>query len=68
MVTGLLNLVNLRDRAPTSVFENISNKLRGTFLPLIALGLIPNCDSLKLNLELDREDGGLLLVLNFNFS
>ena len=68
IVTGLLYFVNFKDRAPTSVFEKISNKLSGTSLPFILFGFIPNWDSLKLKRELDNEVGGLLLFFNFNFS
>ena len=47
--------MNFIESAPTSVFENISNKFNGVFLFLALTGFIPNRDSLKLNLELDNE-------------
>ena len=64
--------MNFKERAPTSVLEKISNKFKGTFLDLLLIGFIPKADSRKLNLELDNEGGGGLLLnlnlLSFYFS
>ena len=64
--------MNFKERAPTSVLEKISNKFKGTFLDLLLIGFIPKADSRKLNLELDYEGGGGLLLnlnlLSFDFS
>jgi hypothetical protein len=60
--------VNFKERAPTSVFEKTSNKFKGTLLGLLLIGFIPKADSRKLNLELDNDGGGgLLLNLNLLF-
>ena len=63
--------MNFNESAPTSVLENTSNKFKGTFLALMLFGFIPNCDSLKLNLDVDNDVCcGLLLSLKifFDFS